>query len=171
MLHLITERLELVELSAYNAAFIVELLNSPGWLQFIGDRNVHSSDDAVSYLIKGPFKIYEQHNFGPLLLRLRDTNQCIGICGLFQRDYLSYPDIGFALLPAFEGAGYAYEAASAVLQGASGHGFTTVGAILTHGNERSFRLLERLGFAEVGMITPPGGDEQLLLMEAALSAS
>lgn len=172
MLHLTTDRLELVEFSAYNAPFIIELLNSPGWLQFIGDRNVHTTDAAIAYLLSGPMKSYEQHNFGALLVKSRNTNQPIGMCGLFQRDYLSYPDLGFALLPAFEGAGYAFEAARAVLQAAAHRGFTTIGAILTRGNEKSFSLLQRLGFAEAGMITPPGSDEQLLLlMEAALSAS
>lgn len=168
MLHLNTDRLELVELSACNATFIVELLNSPGWLQFIGDRDVHDTDSAVSYLMNGPFKFYEQHNFGPLLLKLRDTNHAIGICGLFQRNYLKYPDLGFALLPAFEGVGYAFEAARAVLDAAERAGFDTVGAILTPSNERSLKLLGRLGFYTVGMITPPGSDEELLLMEVSL---
>lgn len=170
MLHITTERLELVELSAYNASFIVELLNSPGWLQYIGNRNVQTTDDAIAYLIDGPIKSYQKHNFGPLLVKVRDTNAPVGICGLLQRDYLSYPDLGFALLPAFEGAGYAREASRAVMDTAATHDVATIGAILTHDNHRSLGLLTRLGFVANGTVTPPGSDEQLLLMEANLKA-
>jgi len=170
MLHLETERLELVEFSVYDVSFIIELLNSPGWLQFIGDRNVRTEDDAFNYLLEGPFKSYKQHDFGGLLVKLRSTNRPIGMCGLFQRHYLSYPDLGFALLPGYEGAGYAFEAARAILDAAAVSGFDTIGAILTPGNTRSYRLLQRLGFNPVGDITSPGTDEELLLMEVTLSA-
>lgn len=168
MLHIITDRLELVELSAYNASFIVELLNSPGWLQFIGDKHVRNTDDAIGYLLDGPLKSYRQHNFGPLLVKVRAHNEPIGICGLLQREYLSYPDIGFALLPAFEGMGYALEASAAVMEAAAAQGITTVGAILTHDNERSLALLTRLGFLAGGTVIPPGSHEELLLLECTL---
>ena len=170
MLHLITGRLELVELSAYNAGFIVELLNSPGWLKYIGDKNVRTTDDAIAYLVDGPLKSYRENNFGPLLVKLRESNTAIGICGLLRRDYLEYPDIGFALLPEFEGMGYACEAAQAVLAGASAKRVATVGAILSRDNVRSMRLLERLGFMTMGTVSPPGSDEELLLMEINLSS-
>ena len=41
-----TERLRLREFTLNDAAFIIELLNSPGWLQFIGDRNVKTEEQA-----------------------------------------------------------------------------------------------------------------------------
>ena len=168
MLHITTERLELVELSVYNSPFIIELLNSPGWLQYIGDRNVHNTDDAIAYLVNGPFNLYQQHNFGPLLIKVRETNVAIGVCGLFQRDYLDYPDLGFALLPAYEGMGYGKEASLGVLHAAAKRGITTIGAILSRDNDRSLGLLTRLGFLDKGTVTPPGSDERLLLMEAHL---
>jgi RimJ/RimL family protein N-acetyltransferase len=42
-----TERLLLRPFNTDDAPFILELVNSPGWLQFIGDRNIHSIEDAV----------------------------------------------------------------------------------------------------------------------------
>ncbi|MBX2907281.1 MAG: GNAT family N-acetyltransferase [Taibaiella sp.] len=170
MLHLHTERLELVEFSAYNVSFIIELLNSPGWLQFIGDRNVRNPDDAKAYLLNGPMKSYVDNGFGALLVKERGSNQPIGMCGLFRRDYLNFPDIGFAFLPQFEGLGYAFEAASAVLNAASASGYQTIGAILTPDNSRSRQLLDRLGFVSKGLIVPPGSTEELVLMETFLDA-
>ena len=54
---LTTQRLVLREFSPGDAAFIVRLLNDPGWLQHIGDRNVRTDDDARAYLERGEPKL------------------------------------------------------------------------------------------------------------------
>jgi len=41
-----TERLNLIPTTESDAAFMLELLNSPKWIQNIGDRKVHSLEDA-----------------------------------------------------------------------------------------------------------------------------
>lgn len=51
-----TERLILRELHIDDAPFIVELLNTPSFLRFIGDRGVRNTLDAVQYLQNGPLK-------------------------------------------------------------------------------------------------------------------
>lgn len=166
MVNIVTERLEITELSVYNASFIIELLNSEGWLRYIGDRGVRTVDDAVGYLLNGPMKSYEEWGFGLWLVKMKETNASIGMCGLLQRDYLPHLDIGFALLPEYEGKGYAYEAARAVLQYAADTlKASTVAAIVTPGNEASLRLLQRLGFEDMGMIRVPGDGEELVLLE------
>lgn len=166
MVDIVTERLEITELSVYNAAFIIELLNSEGWLQYIGDRGVRTMDDAVAYLLNGPIRSYEERGGGLWLVKLRDSNASIGMCGLLQREYLPHLDIGFALLPEYEGKGYAYEAARAVLQYAADNlKASTVAAIVTPGNEASLKLLQRLGFENRGMIRVPGDGEELVLLE------
>jgi len=58
------ESLFLREFNLSDASFIVELLNSPGWIEFIGDRNVHSVDDAILYLQNGPLKSYSSTGYG-----------------------------------------------------------------------------------------------------------
>ena len=142
-----TARLRLSRLTAGDAPFILELLNDPDFLRFIGDRGVRSTDDAVSYIENGPAASYQRHGFGLYLVTVRDTSEPAGIAGLLRRDTLDAADIGFAFLPAFRGVGYALEAAEAVMGHAErDFGLTRVVAIVSPGNEASRRLLERLGF-------------------------
>ena len=59
-----TERLELRELSSADDAFILELLNEPGFLRHIGDKGVRSLSDARDYIVKGPIASYRRFGFG-----------------------------------------------------------------------------------------------------------
>jgi RimJ/RimL family protein N-acetyltransferase len=73
-------------------------------------------------------------------------------------------DIGFALLPAFRGHGYAHEAATATLDcGRSTLGLERIVAIVAPDNEDSVRLLQRLGLRFEGMVTPPGATSAIHL--------
>jgi len=54
MIALSTPRLQISAFTLDDAAFIVELLNDPGWLAHIGDRKVRTLDDARAYLSNGP---------------------------------------------------------------------------------------------------------------------
>ncbi len=47
-----TERLLINPLSTYDDYFILELLNTEGWIKFIGNRNIHSQADASAYIQK-----------------------------------------------------------------------------------------------------------------------
>src|SRR4051812_38132827 len=62
-----TEHLSLRRLSADDAAFILELVNDPDWLQFIGDRGVHTLADARDYILNGPVAMYQRVGFGLFL--------------------------------------------------------------------------------------------------------
>jgi [ribosomal protein S5]-alanine N-acetyltransferase len=85
----------------------------------------------------------------------------VGLCGLVKREFLSSPDLGFALLPESVGKGYAAEAARAVIAHAESHlGIERLYAIVNGSNHRSLRLLERLGFRHEGaVLIPPAGEE------------
>lgn len=113
-----TPRLYLREAHEDDAAFIVTLLNEPGFIRYIGDRKVRTLDDARGYIAKLR-EHYQRHGFGLYTVVLKDRETPIGICGLLKRDALESPDIGFAFLSAYEGHGYAYEAASASLRHAA----------------------------------------------------
>ena len=142
-----TARLRLRHLLDSDAPFILALLNEPDFIRNIGDREVRTAEDARRYIQHGPTASYSQHGFGLWLVELRDSGDPIGICGLLKRDYLEHPDLGFALLPAFERRGFAYEAAHAVLNEAfSVMKFQKVLAISLPENLASIRLLKRLGF-------------------------
>src|SRR2546429_7874449 len=94
-----TKRLNLRWLDVDDADFIVELLNDPSFIRFIGDKGVRSLDDARNYILNGPVASYEQFGFGLYATDLKETHVPIGICGILKRDTLPHPDIGFAFLP------------------------------------------------------------------------
>lgn len=159
-----TERLRLREFSLDDTKFIIELLNSPGWLQFIGDRNVKTGEQAIAYLENGPIKSYLQNGFGLSLVEKKDDKKAIGMCGIIKRDNLENPDIGFAFLPEFNGKGYAFEIASATLAYAKEKlALSNISAITLAGNSKSIRLLEKLGLKFIRTVCFPNSNEELLL--------
>lgn len=154
-----TERLRLSEFSPADAEFVLQLLNEPGWIANIGDRGVRSLDDARAYLLDGPMASYAQHGFGLWRVALKTTDEPIGMCGLIRREHLEAPDVGYAILEAFWGCGYAEEAARATVEvGRSKFGMGRIVAITTPDNAASGRVLEKIGFARAGMIRQPGAD-------------
>ncbi|MBK9982264.1 MAG: GNAT family N-acetyltransferase [Saprospiraceae bacterium] len=159
-----TERLILRHLKVSDAAFIVELLNSKGWLEYIGDRNVRTIEQAETYLLNGPIKSYAENGYGLSLVSLKEGNIPIGACGLLKRDYLDTADLGFAFLPEYIGKGYGYESASAVLSFAKHElNISPVLAFTVPNNVASIGLLEKLGFRFEKVFTMPGEEEELLL--------
>lgn len=165
-----TERLYLRELTEGDAAFIVSLVNTPAWLQYIGDKKVSNEADAVRYLTDGPMKSYRQHGFGLWCVCLNGLATPIGICGILKRDTLESPDIGFALLPDYEGVGYAQEAAKATIEiAASRFDLKDLAAITTKDNGRSIALLQRLGFRKPEAVVPAENGVGLLLFKMKLS--
>ena len=159
-----TERLTVRELQYDDSSFIIQLLNCPGWLQYIGDRNVRTTEDAIRYIDEGPRKSYREKGFGLYVVETKNNRISIGICGLLKRDAIRHPDIGFAFLPEFEGHGYALEVAQAIMRYAKDYlKITNVCAITKADNVRSIRLLEKLGFVYVRQIRLPSTNEELLL--------
>ena len=159
-----TERLYLRRATLKDANFIHALLNSPGWIQYIGDRGISSTEKAIAYIQNSLWTSYETNGFGLLTVCLKDRDTPIGLCGFLQRDYLEHPDIGFAFLPSFEGKGFAFEAADAVMKyGASDLKLKKIHAICMETNVKSVRLLHRLGFQKSGVIQPDKDGEELLL--------
>jgi RimJ/RimL family protein N-acetyltransferase len=141
-----TERLVLQEFSIDDAEFILTLLNTPGWLEYIGDKNVRTLEDAVSYLEDGPFKSYKENGFGLWLTLLKNNRTPIGMCGLVKRESLDDIDIGFALLPEYSNIGYGYEIVQATITYAN-HvlGINKVVAITDSNNIPSIKLLNKIG--------------------------
>jgi len=167
-----TNRLAISHLTTEDAAFIMKLVNSPGWLQYIGDRNVKSLEDGRRYLENGPLKSYAQWGFGLFRVALKSTNTAIGICGLIKRSELEDIDLGFALLPAYAGQGYAYEAAAAVLTYAQQQlHLKRLVAITMVDNAASLKLLQKLGFRFERMIHLNNENLALLGIELEPAAS
>lgn len=157
-----TPRLLVRRFTLEDAAFIVALVNDPAWLEHIGDRNVHSIEDARGYLETRVLASYERHGFGMWVVCLRDSGQPIGTCGLIQREGLADVDLGFAFLPASRGQGYALESAAAVLEyGRRALGMKRIVAIVSPANHRSVRILEAIGMTFERMIRLPADTEDL----------
>lgn len=159
-----TERLALRRLNTDDAPFILELVNTPTWLQFIGDRHVHNLDDARNYIINGPMQAYEKNGTGLYHVSLKENGTPIGMCGLLKREILDHLDIGFALLPAFEGKGYAYEAAVATLKHAREDiGLERIVAFTSADNEKSIALITKLGMRFERNFRFPEEENELML--------
>lgn len=142
---IVTKRLILRELSLDDTAFIYKIVNTDGWLNNIGDRNVHMEKDAINYL-SGPIDSYAKNNYGMWLMEEKSSSKAIGLCGLVNRPSLEDVDIGFALLPEFEKKGFAFEAAKATLHYAKKVlNIEKVVGICNPDNEASIRLLKKLG--------------------------
>ncbi|HEX8492495.1 MAG TPA: GNAT family N-acetyltransferase [Pyrinomonadaceae bacterium] len=148
-----TDHLILRRLTGEDSEFILELLNDPSWLRFIGDKGLKTLDAARDYILQSMVAMYERLGFGLYLTELKGEGVPIGICGLIKRDSLEDVDIGFAFLPKFRGKGYAYESASAVMAyGRRAFGLNRLVAITSPDNHDSVRLLEKLGFNFEGMV-------------------
>ena len=142
-----TDRLTLRRLNTDDAEFILELLNDPSFIRFIGDKQVRTLEDARNYILNGPVASYETFGFGLYATELKDARSPIGISGILKRDTLPHPDIGFAFLPAYWNKGYAFEAAAAVMTYARDQlGLEQILAITSPDNEASAKLLSKIGF-------------------------
>lgn len=162
-----SERLSLRPLTLEDSAFILELLNTDGFIKYIGDRNVRTIDQANDYLLNGPLKSYETNGFGLSLAELKTDRTPIGMCGLLKRDYLDHPDMGFAFLPNYTGKGYAHEIAKELLHyGLHKLGMGNILAITLPENSSSIKLLEKLGFGYERNFISPDTNEELCLYSA-----
>lgn len=154
-----TERLRLRWFSEADAGFIRTLLNEPSWIRNIGDRQIRSDDDAREYIRSRLVGNYWRHGFGFWAVERAADGALIGMCGLTQRDSLPEPDIGYALLPAHWGRGYAREAAAACLRYAREVlRLRTLLAITAPHNQPSMDLLQSIGL-KPGMPPVLKGDE------------
>ena len=159
-----SERLFLRPLTLEDSEFILQLLNTDGFIKYIGDRNVKTIEQAKNCLMNGPLKSYETNGFGLSLVELKTDRTPIGMCGLLKRDYLEHPDIGFAFLPDYTGKGYAYEIAKEVVRfGLRELQMTKILAIVLPENSSSVKLLEKLGFKHGENIISPDTNEELCL--------
>ena len=166
-----TERLTIRPLTPGDARFILELVNEPPWLAYIGNKGVLTIDDADAYIRKGPMRMYADRGFGLCLVERNDDGTPMGMCGLIKRDTLVDVDLGFAFLQRFWGAGFALEAAAATV------GFARdtlrlerIVAITTRDNGRSSQLLRKLGFVFEHPIRPDADGDELELYALTIRA-
>lgn len=159
-----TERLLLRRVTLQDADVMLAIWNDPAFMRHVGDRGIRTLDQARDALAEGVLKLYEDFGYGPFCMILKSSDSAVGICGLFRRENLDHPDIGFAVLPQFCGLGLANEAANAVIKNAREKlGLEVLMAIVAPDNDASVSLIEKLGFCFSRGITMPGEEEQIRL--------
>lgn len=142
-----TRRLSIRPITLNDADFILRLVNSEGWLKFIGDRKVFDRKDAEQYIQN----ILDDDQSFYNVFETRDSNRAIGILTLLKRQDERFPDIGFAILSEHEKKGYSYEAASAYLDELQQSGkYQSLIAFTLPTNKNSIRLLKKLGMKYAG---------------------
>jgi len=161
-----TERLILKPTTEEDSEFILSLFNSPKWLKYIGDRNIHSIEDAKSYIRNHITSQFRKTGFSVYTIILKSDPVKMGICGLYDREGIEGIDFGFAFLPQYEKKGYASEASKKLMLLAfTDFGIRELKAITTKDNLASQKLLENLGFQLKDTIQLPNDDEVLWLYQ------
>lgn len=161
-----TERLLLKPTDLDDAQFVLDLLNSPKWIEHIGDRNVHTLEDAENYIKVKMIPQLEERGFGNFTVICKESGEKMGTCGIYIREGLDVADIGFAFLEKFEGKGFAYEAAQHILNlGITDFGLEKISAITTKTNYSSQKLIEKLGLKFRKFVHIPNDPEELMYYE------
>ena len=159
-----TERLIVREFTIDDGAFVFELMNSEGWLNYIGDRYIKSIADAEAYIEEKYLPSYELNGYGAYVIVLKETGIAVGSCGLYKRENLEHPDLGFAFQTEYVGKGYGFEASQGVMQYAKKMlGIHIFLGITTPENIPSIKLLEKLGLKKKGRFSFNDTTEELIL--------
>lgn len=161
---LVTDRLRLRWMTEDDAGLMLAIWNDPGFIRHVTDRGIRTVPEARRAMHEGIFRQYSELGYGPYALEPVEGGAPLGICGLFKREYLEDPDLGYTLLPGYRGQGFALEAARAVLAHAREHlGCPRVRAIVAPTNTRSTRLLSKLGMRFEETLRRPEDTESVAL--------
>ncbi len=154
-----SDRLYLRPTTEEDAALVLAILTAPKALKFIGDRNLHSEDDARDYIRQRALPQLRERGYANYTIVTKETGTKVGVCGLYLRPDLELIDLGYALHPDHEGQGYAREASKRIMQAAKEHFGQLKLSAITHGeNTASIKVLEALGFTHLGQKNVVGYD-------------
>ena len=161
-----TQRLFIKPTLEEDADLIYELMNTPKFIEHVGNRNINSIDDAAQYIQLKMLSQLHKLGYSNYTLFTIENGEKIGICGLYNREGIAGVDIGFGLLPQYEGHGYAYEASKRIVKaGFEEFEIPTIKAITSKKNTASQTLLHKLGLEMIGTTKLPNENEELLLYE------
>ena len=161
-----SERLLLKPTLEVDSKLIYQVMNTPKFIKYVGDRGMNSLDDAKKYIQIKMLPQLHTLGYSSYSLITKADGSKIGTCGLYNRDGINGIDIGFGLLPQFEGLGYGYESACRLIKAAfEVFEIEKIKAITAKENFSSQRLLEKLGLQMVGTIKLPNENEDIFLYE------
>ncbi|OQV18406.1 hypothetical protein BV898_07609 [Hypsibius exemplaris] len=153
------------------------MFNSPTFLQSFTNRNIHTVEEARTYLRTVTVKGYEDNGYGAWIVSLKPpgsttgvppssdtTYELIGLGGIFQCKSFTVPDIGYSVLPQYEGKGYATEIGKAVLKYAVEKlGRSDVIGLTSEENEKSKHILQKIGLVRWGTLNLPDFDTPIVV--------
>jgi len=161
-----TERLILKPADVEDADFFLKLYNLPTFIRFIGDRNLRTKEDAEKYIQNRFRPQIEKLGYGNYVVIHKELNEKIGAVGVFVREGIDVPDIGFSFFPDFEGKGYAYESAVNLMEIVKTEfGIEQLSAMTSDKNLSSQKLIERLGLQFKKYVIFPDDNEELRYYE------
>jgi RimJ/RimL family protein N-acetyltransferase len=151
-----TERLILRMPRLADAEPFAALFTDPVAMEFIGGVHPDTSDDP-EFPIRRWLERWETNGVGPLVAERREDGTVVGRAGLHIWDTSTWtpasyesagehaqPELGWALIRAHWGHGYATEAARAVRDWARGLGVERLVSVIAPANVRSQRVAEKL---------------------------
>ena len=147
-----TERLTLRQLESSDANEILVLRSDSNVNKYLDRKPSKSIDDAKNF-IQTINENIQRNNSIYWAITLNGTNQLIGTICLFgfSDDNLK-AEIGYELLPAFQGKGIMHEATSIVIAFGIQHiGLNSIEAYTHFENQSSTRLLEKFNFKRHGV--------------------
>lgn len=165
-----TERLSLRTITLDDAPFYLELVNDPGFIANIGDRNLRTVEAARDAIENGPLAMQAALGHSIYLVERKADGVAVGMSGLIKRDTLPDVDIGYAFLPAYRGQGYALEAGTAVRDYARDTvGLPRLLGIVSPDNVASSTLLKKIGmqFQQLVHLTPGDAGTHLYKLDFA----
>ncbi|MBV6879453.1 GNAT family N-acetyltransferase [Epilithonimonas ginsengisoli] len=161
-----TERLILKPAALEDADFFLKLYNLPSFIKFIGDKNLRTKEDAEKYITNRFLPQIDKLGFGNYVVIHKKLNEKIGAVGVFVREGIDVPDIGFSFFPDFEGKGYAYESAVNLMEIVKTEfGVEKLSAMTSDENISSQKLIERLGLQFKKYVIFPDDNEELRYYE------
>lgn len=159
-----TERLQLRPVALHDADLMLTVWNDPAFVRHVGDRGIRTREQAIRALEDGAMKLFAEYGFGPYRVSLKSDDSAVGICGIFTREGMDEPDIGFSTLPDFVKRGYAYEAAMAVVSYAKTDlKLPRLTAIVSPENIASVNLIKKLGLQFERSLRLPGENSDVSL--------
>lgn len=152
-LYLLTPRLVLRNWTLDDLPAAHEIYSHPEVMRWSPD-GPSPSLDATRAILEGHLASYAQHGIGKWAVALRASGEIIGSCGVAMEPVhglVPEPELGYRLLPQYQGQGYATEAAKVALE----HCLELIGlprilGIVEPANAASVRVLLKLGMTLQG---------------------
>ena len=159
-----TERLYIRKFKEEDHEFLYNLMNTPQYIQNIGDGNIKNISDAKDFIKNKLMQSYHDFGYGLYAVVEKSSKNLIGMSGFVNRESLPFSDIGFAFLPLYMGKGFAYESSKSLMNYAQSElKLSPILGITAKSNHSSQKLLNKLGLYFIKPITLDGESEEIML--------